>query len=59
LPEPGKIQEVFNSDHKKFYGTGNYLNTPKKTTTEKWHSRKYSTAIDIAPLAMLAFKYSD
>jgi 1,4-alpha-glucan branching enzyme len=58
LPEPGKLKEVFNSDKKKFYGTGSYLNKTKTTTTNAWHSRKYSTVIDIPPLTMLAFKYS-
>ncbi len=59
LPEAGKLKEVFNSDKKKFYGTGSYLNKIKTTTPDAWHSRKYSTVIDIPPLAMLAFKYSN
>ncbi|MGM0934340.1 MAG: 1,4-alpha-glucan branching protein GlgB [Bacteroidota bacterium] len=59
LPESGEIKEVFNSDNKKFFGTGDYQNNSKTTTAKNWHSRKNSAVIDIPPLAMLAFKYSN
>ncbi|MDR9456619.1 MAG: 1,4-alpha-glucan branching protein GlgB [Salegentibacter sp.] len=59
LPESGEIKEVFNSDNKKFFGTGDYQNNSKTTTAKTWHSRKNSAVIDIPPLAMLAFKYSN
>ncbi|PRX52234.1 1,4-alpha-glucan branching protein GlgB [Salegentibacter salegens] len=59
LPEGGKLEEIFNSNEKKFYGTGDYKNAAKIITNKAWHSRKYSIEIDIPPLAMLAFKYSD
>jgi len=58
LPEKGNLKEVFNSDKKKFYGSGKYSNKTIKTTEHKWHSRNYSTVIDIPPLAMVALKYS-
>lgn len=58
LNTPGKLQEVFNSDHKKFFGTGNYQNSIKITEKKSWHSREHSVEIDLPPLAMLAFKYS-
>jgi 1,4-alpha-glucan branching enzyme len=58
LPKKGMLKEVFNSDKKKFYGSGKYINKSIKTTEHKWHSRNYSTIIDIPPLAMVAFKYS-
>ncbi|WP_081210637.1 1,4-alpha-glucan branching protein GlgB [Salegentibacter sediminis] len=58
LNSSGELQEVFNSDHKKFFGTGNYENSAKKTTKKPWHSREYSVEIDLPPLAILAFKYS-
>jgi 1,4-alpha-glucan branching enzyme len=58
LPKKGVLKEVFNSDKKKFYGSGKYINKSIKTTEHKWHSRNYSTIIDIPPLAMVAFKYS-
>jgi len=58
LPKKGVLKEVFNSDKKKFYGSGKYINKSIKTTEHKWHSRNYSTVIDIPPLAMVALKYS-
>ncbi|SKB55219.1 1,4-alpha-glucan branching enzyme [Salegentibacter holothuriorum] len=58
LPEEGVLKEVFNSDKKKFYGSGKYINKTIKTTEHKWHSRNYSTVIDMPPLAMVALKYS-
>jgi 1,4-alpha-glucan branching enzyme len=58
LPKKGVLKEVFNSDKKKFYGSGKYINKSIKTTEQKWHSRNYSAIIDIPPLAMVAFKYS-
>ncbi|OEY73293.1 1,4-alpha-glucan branching protein GlgB [Salegentibacter salarius] len=58
LPKKGVLKEVFNSDKKKFYGSGTYINKSIKTTEHKWHSRNYSTVIDIPPLAMVALKYS-
>ena len=58
LPKKGVLKEVFNSDKKKFYGSGKYINKSIKTTEHKWHSRNYSAVIDIPPLAMVAFKYS-
>ena len=58
LPKKGILKEVFNSDKKKFYGSGKYINKSIKTTEHKWHSRNYSAVIDIPPLAMVAFKYS-
>ncbi|GGW89123.1 1,4-alpha-glucan branching protein GlgB [Salegentibacter mishustinae] len=58
LPKKGVLKEVFNSDKKKFYGSGKYINKSIKTTEHKWHSRNHSAVIDIPPLAMVAFKYS-
>ena len=58
LPQLGKIKEVFNSDHKSFYGTDNYKN--KITSAEKtpWQSQPYSATIKIPPLSTLVFKYT-
>jgi 1,4-alpha-glucan branching enzyme len=57
LPKAGKIKEIFNSDLKKYAGTGDYKN--KITTSEKleWQFRKHSAEINIPPLGMVAFKY--
>lgn len=58
LPKKGVLKEVFNSDKKKFYGSGKYINKSIKTTEDEWHSRNHSAVIDIPPLAMVSFKYS-
>jgi len=57
LPKSGNLKEIFNSDAKKFFGTGKYRNKNLKTSTKAWHSRDHSVSINIPPLAMIAFKY--
>jgi len=57
LPRKGKLKEIFNSDLKKFYGTGEYKNTKKTVKTDPWNFRNYSVEINIPPLGMVAFKY--
>ncbi|MDH7912706.1 1,4-alpha-glucan branching protein GlgB [Winogradskyella sp. SYSU M77433] len=54
----GKLKEVFNSDLKKYYGSGEYKNNVKITKEKPWHFRDHSIEIDIPPLGMVAFKYS-
>ncbi|PQJ69386.1 1,4-alpha-glucan branching protein GlgB [Polaribacter butkevichii] len=57
LPKTGTLKEVFNSDAKKYNGTGNYKN--KKLTSDKkvWNNREHSIELDLPPLGMIAFKY--
>lgn len=57
LPEAGKLREVFNSDHKKFYGTGDYKNAIITINNEPWHAQKYSADLKLPPLALVAFNY--
>ena len=57
VPRKGKLKEVFNSDLKKYYGTGDYKNTLKTTKAEAWHYRDHSVDINIPPLGMVAFRY--
>lgn len=57
LPKAGKLREVFNSDHKKFYGTGDYRNATITTKDEPWHAQKYSADLKLPPLALVAFNY--
>ena len=54
----GKLKEVFNSDLKKYFGSGEYKNSVKTTKEKPWHFRDHSIEIDIPPLGMVAFKYS-
>ena len=57
LPKSGKLKEIFNSDLKKYFGSGSYKN--KMLTSEKIdsHFRKDSVEITIPPLGMVVFKY--
>ena len=57
LPKAGKLKEIFNSDLKKYFGSGTFKN--KVLTSEKIdsHFRKDSVEITIPPLGMIVFKY--
>jgi len=58
LPKLGKLKEVYNSDLKKFSGSGNYKNSNISAEKKEWNFRKYSTEINIPPLGMVILKYS-
>ena len=58
LPKKGKLKEVYNSDLKKFNGSGNYKNSSLKAEKQEWNFREYSTEIKIPPLGMVILKYS-
>ena len=57
LPKSGKLKEVFNSDLKKYSGTGNFKNKIITSESKEWQIRKHSVEITIPPLGMVAFKY--
>jgi len=52
----GKWVEIFNSDAKKFWGSGVDNPKPVKTETVNWHGRENSIKIEIPPLAAIVFK---
>ncbi|MCA0131643.1 1,4-alpha-glucan branching protein GlgB [Winogradskyella alexanderae] len=58
VPRKGKLKEVFNSDLKKYFGSGEYKNKMQSTKAEPWQFRDDSVEINIPPLGMVAFKYS-
>ena len=58
LPKAGKLKEVFNSDLKKYNGTGTFKNKAFETEKSEWQFRKYSAEINVPPLGIVAFKYS-
>ncbi|WP_299364201.1 1,4-alpha-glucan branching protein GlgB [Winogradskyella sp.] len=58
VPRKGKLKEVFNSDLKKYFGSGEYKNKMQTTKAEPWQFRDDSIEINIPPLGMVAFKYS-
>ena len=57
LPKKGQLIEVFNSDKKQYFGTGDFQNNPIVSQLKLWHSRKNSVEITIPPLGMIALKY--
>ena len=58
LPKGGKLKEIFNSDLKKYNGTGTFKNKAFETEKSEWQFRKHSAEIIVPPLGMVAFKYS-
>ncbi|HLT53989.1 MAG TPA: 1,4-alpha-glucan branching protein GlgB [Flavobacteriaceae bacterium] len=58
LSKRGKLKEIFNSDLKKYGGTGQYKNKLLTGKKVSWHYRPYSVEVMLPPLAMVAFKYS-
>ncbi len=58
VPRKGQLKEIFNSDLKKYFGTGEYKNRKKATQSESWNYRHNSLEINIPPIGMVVFKYS-
>ncbi|MFC4267280.1 1,4-alpha-glucan branching protein GlgB [Polaribacter marinivivus] len=57
LPKSGSLKQVFNSDDKKYYGTGEYKNTKLTSEEKEWNNRQHSLELTLPPLSMIAFKY--
>ncbi|MEJ2112936.1 MAG: 1,4-alpha-glucan branching protein GlgB, partial [Flavobacteriaceae bacterium] len=57
LPRKGKLKEIFNSDLKKYSGSGDYKNKLLTVQKKEYQFRDYSVEITIPPLGMVAFKY--
>ena len=55
-PSRGKWEEIFNSDAKKFWGSGLGNNEPVNTETVDWHGRENSINITVPPLGATVFK---
>ena len=55
LPAKGKLKEVFNSDNKKYWGSG-IKNKPMKIEKEAFHGKDYSAKISIPPLGTVVFE---
>ncbi len=56
LPQKGKLVEIFNSDAKKYNGSGVSNTEEIKITLKNWQYRKYAAEITIPPLATVVFK---
>lgn len=57
LPKSGSLKQVFNSDDKKYYGTGEYKNTKLTSEEKEWNNRQHSLELTLPPLSMISFKY--
>ena len=58
VPEGGSWKEIFNSDDKKFWGSGMLNGKAAKAEKEKWHGREHSVQIDLPPLGATVLKRS-
>lgn len=56
VSEAGKYQEIFNSDHLEFGGSGQLNEYDHYSIPEKWHGFKQHIKIKVPPLAMSVFK---
>ncbi len=51
------IKEIFNSDLKKYHGSGQKNNNIIKVSNKGWHFKKYSALITLPPLSVVIFKH--
>lgn len=57
LPKSGELKEVFNTDLKKYFGSGDYKNGVVSSENQPHQFRDVSAVINIPPLAAVVFKY--
>ncbi len=57
-PRKGKLKEIFNSDLKKYFGSGEYKNNFKTSKAIPWQFRDDSIEVNVPPLGLVVFKYS-
>jgi len=56
VPEDGSWKEIFNSDDKKYWGSGMLNDKAVKAEKEHWHGREHSVQIDLPPLGATVLK---
>ncbi|RUA12714.1 MAG: 1,4-alpha-glucan branching enzyme, partial [Flavobacteriia bacterium] len=56
MPKTGTLVQVFNSDFKKYYGSGVRNSKKLSIEEESWDNRAFSVEITLPPLSMIAFK---
>src|SRR6185312_308700 len=56
VPSKGKWEEIFNSDAKKFWGSGLQNTEPLNSEPVSWHGKDNSINITIPPLGAAVFK---
>ena len=50
-----KLKELFNSNEKKYGGSGDFISKKVKVEAEAWNGREHSITLDLAPLAVMVF----
>lgn len=58
VPRKGKLKEIFNSDLKEYFGSGEYKNKVQSTKANPWQFRDNSVEINIPPLGVIVLKYT-
>ena len=58
VPRKGKLKEMFNSNLKKYFGSGEYKNKVQSTKPESWQFRDNSINVNIPPLGAVVLKYT-
>ena len=58
VPRKGKLKEMFNSNLKKYFGSGEYKNKVQSTKPESWQFRDNSIDVNIPPLGAVVLKYT-
>lgn len=58
INEAGSWKEVFNSDKKEYWGSGQLNNKAIKSTKEPYHGREHSLSVNIPPLGFTILKKS-
>jgi len=56
MPRKGKLVEIFNSDNKKYSGSGMGNANPIPIKSEPSHNRKFSANLVLPPLSIVVFK---
>lgn len=50
-----KVKELFNSNEKKYGGSGDFISKKVKVEATPWNGREHSITLDLAPLAVMVF----
>jgi len=56
VPAAGNWKEIFNSDEKKYWGSGMTNSKAIKSEKEYWHGKENSILVDLPPLGATVFK---
>lgn len=59
VPLPGKYKEIFNSDAEEYGGSGHGNRRVKNSKTVSWDGREESISIEVPPLGVCVFRYTE